>query len=191
MAIGAAGAAAERTLMVLGDSLSAAYGIAVEEGWVRLLAERLEQEGLPYRVVNASVSGDTTRGALARLPAALERHDPALVVIELGGNDGLRGIPLEETRRNLEAIVRAVREHGAQPILVAMRLPPNYGPAYTERFEALYREVADALSVPLAPFLLERVALEPGLMQADGLHPSAEAQPVILDTLWPHLRPLL
>lgn len=179
------------TILVLGDSLSAGYGIQVEEGWVQLLRERLALEGSPHRVVNASISGDTTRGGRSRLPAALEAHDPQIVVIELGGNDGLRGLPLEETRSNLVAMVDEARAHGAEVLLVGIRLPPNYGSRYTEQFYANYVDVAEESGVALVPFLLEGVALEPELMQADGIHPRAKAQPLILDVVWPHLEPLL
>ncbi len=181
--------AAERTLLVYGDSLSAAYGIDEAQGWVALLAERLKGTG--WRVVNGSVSGETTTGGLARLPGMLDSHAPELVILELGGNDGLRGLPLAAMRRNLEAMAALVRDRGADALLVGIRLPPNYGPRYTEPFFELFGEVAAARGLPLAPFLLEGVALRPGLMQDDGIHPTAAAQPLILDNVWPHLVPLL
>ncbi|NIR32813.1 MAG: arylesterase [Gammaproteobacteria bacterium] len=181
----------ERTLMVLGDSLSTGYGFERERGWVSLLAQRLERTHPAYRVVNASISGETTHGARSRLPAALERHDPDVVIVELGGNDGLRGIPLAETRRHLEAILDMLREGDAVTLLVGMRLPPNYGPRYTEAFEAMYRELARDAGVTLVPFLLEGVATDAQLMQPDGIHPQAQAQPRILANVWPHLEPLL
>ncbi len=178
-------------IMVLGDSLSAGYGIEVGEGWVQLLQRRLDERAPGYRVVNASISGDTTRGARARLPEALRRNNPAIVVVELGGNDGLRGLALDETRENLAAIVAAASRHGAQVLLVGMRLPPNYGPAYTGRFEAIFRDISTRFDVPLVPFLLEGVALDPALMQPDGIHPNARAQPALLEVVWPHLASLL
>lgn len=178
-------------LMVLGDSLSAAYGIPTERGWVSLLAQRLERAGYRHRVVNASVSGDTSGGALARLEATLERHRPSVVVVELGGNDGLRGLPVAELRQNLAAIVSSLQSRGAEVLLVPMRLPPNYGAAYLERFEAVYEEVAAGTGVSLSPFILEDVAEHPELMQADGIHPAEAAQTRMLDNLWPALQALL
>ena len=179
------------TILVLGDSLSAAYGLRTEEGWVALLERRLVQAGLDYRVVNASISGDTTGGGLTRLPQALERHRPHLVVIELGANDGLRGLPFREIEANLTALIGLARAAGAQVLLVGVRLPPNYGAAYTEGFQASLRKVAEAEAVPLAPDLLAGVAEDRQLMQADGLHPKAEAQSILLDNVWPKLEPLL
>ena len=179
------------TILVLGDSLSAAYGLRTEEGWVALLERRLVQAGLDYRVVNASISGDTTGGGLTRLPQALERHRPHLVVIELGANDGLRGLPFREIEANLTAQIGLARAAGAQVLLVGVRLPPNYGAAYTEGFQASLRKVAEAEAVPLAPDLLAGVAEDRQLMQADGLHPKAEAQSVLLDNVWPEIEPLL
>lgn len=184
-------AAAPRNILVLGDSLSAAYGMESREGWVALLERRLAEGSAPYRVVNASVSGETTSGALSRLPRLLEIHSPAIVVVELGGNDGLRALPLDQIRANLRAIVRASRAGGAKVLLVGMRIPPNYGPAYTRRFEAIYPELAAELKLPLVPFLLNGVAGEETLMQVDAVHASAEAQPRLLENVWPHLRPLL
>ena len=177
-------------LLVLGDSLSAGYGLQPGQGWVDLLRRRLQAQGLDWQVVNASITGDTTEGGLARLPAALQRHRPALVVIELGGNDGLRGFPLQRIRANLRRLVQLAREAGARVLLLGVRLPANYG-AYAERFHALYREVAEAEGVPLVDFFLEGVAETRALMQADGIHPAAAAQPRILDNIWPALRPLL
>ena len=179
------------TILVLGDSLSAAYGLRTEEGWVALLERRLVQAGLDYRVVNASISGDTTGGGLTRLPQALERHRPSLVVIELGANDGLRGLPFREIEANLTALIGLARAAGAQVLLVGVRLPPNYGAAYTEGFQASLRKVAEAEAVPLAPDLLAGVAEDRQLMQADGLHPKAEAQSVLLANVWPEIEPLL
>ena len=178
-------------VLVLGDSLSAAYGMETRQGWVALLQARLADEGWPHRVVNASISGDTTRGGRARLGAALERHRPVLVLIELGGNDGLRGIAVEETGRNLEGMVRAARAAGARVLLVGIRLPPNYGPVYGERFHRIFEEVAEREGVPLVPFLLEGVGGDPELMLEDGIHPRAEAQPRLLENVWPRLVPVL
>ena len=179
------------TLLVLGDSLSAGHGIETTQGWVHLLSARLEDRPRPYRVVNASISGETTRGGLERLQHQLDTHSPEIVVVELGGNDGLRGLPLAETQRNLNTIVERALGAGARVLLVGIELPPNYGPTYTSKFRAIFGELATQFGVPLVPFLLEGVALEPGLMQADGLHPRAEAQPRLLDNVWPFLEPLL
>lgn len=178
-------------LLVLGDSISAGYGLTSGEGWVALLQARLKAQGYGYRVVNASVSGETTTGGLARLPRALAVHRPAIVVIELGGNDGLRGLPLETSRANLDQMVRLSKDAGAQVLLLGMKIPPNYGPRYARGFEQMFREIAARHRLAFEPFFLERIALEPGMLQADGLHPTAKAQPVMLETLWPTLRPLL
>ena len=189
---GAARAAedAARVILVVGDSLSAAYGMALDEGWVAGLERRLAARGLPYRVVNASISGDTTWGGLARLPGALQRHRPVLLILALGANDGLRGLPLDHTRRNLSAMVRAARESGARVLLLGMRVPVNLG-LYAEAFHALYESVAAEHRVALVPFFLEGVGDRSELMQADGLHPRAEAQPRLLENVWTGLRPLL
>ena len=186
-----AAAAGKPVILVLGDSLSAGYGIPVDQGWVARLQQRLDAEGYGYAVVNASVSGETTVGALERLPRALARHKPALVVIELGGNDGLRGLPVAELRANLEALVSVSREAGAGVLLAAVRMPPNYGPQYTEKFYAVYEGVAKDLRVPWVPFFLEGIALREDLFQDDGIHPDLEAQPILLDNVWPVLEPLL
>jgi len=176
---------------VLGDSLSAGYGIKVEQGWVNLLAQRLATEGYGYRVVNASVSGETTQGGLARLPRALEIHKPAIVVVELGGNDGLRGLPLAASRENLARIIELARAGGARVLLVGMMIPPNYGPRYGEEFRQMFASLAGKYSLAFVPFLLDQVALKPELMQADGIHPNAAGQPQVLANLWPELKPLL
>ncbi len=178
-------------ILVLGDSLSAAYGMRVEQGWVSLLAVRLKSSGYGYSVVNASSSGETTGGALARLPRALEKHRPAVVIVELGGNDGLRGLPIKDARSNLDSIVRLSRQAGARVLLIGMRIPPNYGPVYTSDFHRMFGEVAARQKVPLLPFFLEGIALDEGLIQDDGLHPTAAAQPKMLDQVWPLLVPLL
>ena len=184
-------AASAPTIVVLGDSLSAAYGIRVEEGWVSLMQKRLTSQGYGYRVVNASVSGETTAGGLARLPRALQLHRPAIVILELGGNDGLRGLPLEQVRTNLDSMIRQSRAAGARVLLTGMRVPPNYGPVYTEKFHALYTDLARRYRLSLVPFLMEDVALDKTLLQADGLHPNERGQPVLLDEIWPLLQPLL
>lgn len=186
-------AAAERgqTVLVVGDSLSAAFGMAQEESWVALLGERLQSKGYGYGVVNASITGDTTTGGLKRLPRALDLHHPAVVIIELGGNDGLRGLPLADVRANFESLIRLSRAAGAKVLLVGMRIPPNYGPAYTKGFHDLYGELARKHQLPLVPFFLDGIALDDSLMLEDGLHPSVAAQPKLLDQVWPQLKPLL
>jgi acyl-CoA thioesterase-1 len=178
-------------ILVMGDSISAGYGIQREEGWVNLLSVELAQAEQPYSVVNASISGETTAGGLARLPQALETHDPAVVVIELGGNDGLRGYPTGTIRSNLQNMVELALNQSRYVILVGMQIPPNYGQRYTQAFFTLYADIAEETGATLIPFFLERVALEPELMQGDGIHPTAEAQPLLLETLWNELEPLL
>lgn len=172
-------------LLVVGDSLSAGYGIDPGQGWVALLQKRLEAGGYGYRVVNASISGDTTTGGLARLPRALALHRPAIVFIELGGNDGLRATPAAVVRDNLSAMARLALEAGARVILAGMEIPPNYGPRYTAEFAAVYPAVSRALDTALVPFFLDKVALDATLMQGDGIHPNAAAQPRLLDNAWP------
>jgi acyl-CoA thioesterase-1 len=178
-------------ILVFGDSLSAAYGIEAERGWVRLLEERLRATSRRYRVVNLSISGETTRAAVPRLDAALEKYRPVVVIIELGGNDGLRGISLGEMRDNLANLVRASQEHGARVLLLGMRLPPNYGSYYAGKFHEIYKQIAAERQVTLVPFFLAGVAEDRQLMQEDGIHPTAAAQPLLLDALWPYLEPLL
>ncbi len=187
----AAGAPQERTLLVFGDSLSAAYGLKAEEGWVTQLQNRLRQQGYVYKVVNASVSGETTAGGRNRLARALDTHQPAIVILELGANDGLRGLPVPAARENLGAMIRAAQERKARVLLVGIQMPPNYGPRYAESFAAMYPQLAQEHKVPLVPFLLEGVALDDRLMQADGLHPNAAGQPRLLENVWAHLLPLL
>jgi acyl-CoA thioesterase-1 len=191
IAVHDASAASDRSILVLGDSLSAAYGIKPAQGWVALLQKRLQDQGYGQRVVNASVSGETSSGGLQRLPRALQLHKPGIVIIELGSNDGLRGLPLSVTRDNLTKMVAAAKKAGAEVVLVGMQMPPNYGARYTAEFAALFRELASRNSLALVPFLLESVALNDKLMQADGLHPNVSGQPIILDNVWPHLEPLL
>jgi acyl-CoA thioesterase-1 len=182
---------ATRTIVVLGDSLSAGYGIKVQEGWVNLLGKRLASEGYGYGVVNASVSGETTQGGLARLPRVLESHKPDIVIVELGANDGLRGLPLAASRENLRQIIERARAAKARVVLVGMLIPPNYGARYGQEFRDMFAALAAKYPVAFVPFFLDRVALEPDLMQADGLHPSALGQPRLLENLWPKLKPLL
>jgi acyl-CoA thioesterase I len=186
-----AGAAAEKSIMVLGDSLSAAYGISRNRGWVALLEERLKRERPDYIVVNASISGETSGGGRARLRPLLEKHRPAVMILELGGNDGLRGMPATQIRTNLTAIIREAQTSGARVLLVGVKMPPNYGEVYSQSFEAVFRELARTHGTALVPFLLEDFADKPDFFLPDRLHPSEEAQPLMLDRVWPALRPLL
>ncbi len=176
------------TLLVWGDSLSAAHGIPVEKGWVNLLQEKL---GDKYSVINGSISGETTAGGLTRLPDALKQHKPAYVLLELGANDGLRGIALDEMRSNLEQMIKLALDAKAKVVLIGIRLPPNYGPAFTDKFDAVYADLAKEHDLPLVPFLLDGVAEDWDLMQADGLHPVAEAEPKVLDNVWKVLENVL
>lgn len=178
------------TILVFGDSLSANYGIPQKSGWVSLLQRRLEQEKFDYSVTNASLSGETTNGGINRAESLLARHRPAIVILELGSNDGLRGLPLEATRRNLAAIIQICRQHQARVLLVGMKMPPNYGAAYTRQFEETYRELASQFKIALVPFLLEGIENREWF-QADGLHPTAAAQSVLLENVWKELKPLL
>jgi acyl-CoA thioesterase-1 len=172
-------------VLVVGDSLSAGYGLNLEEGWVSLLENKLSDEGFGHPVVNASISGDTTSGGRARLKRALVNHTPALVVIELGGNDGLRGLPIKAMRRNLERMITDSRAAGAQVVLLGMRIPPNYGQRYADSFQAVYHDLATSFEVPLVTFFLDGIALDKSLMQSDGIHPNAKAQPRLLTNAWP------
>jgi acyl-CoA thioesterase-1 len=180
-----------RTILVLGDSLSAGYGITVAQGWVALLQKRLQSQGYGYRVVNASVSGETTSGGLQRLAHALSVHKPTVLILELGANDGLRGLPISDSRANLDKMIRQAKTAGARVLLVGMKIPPNYGPRYTAQFEQVFQDLARERAVAFVPFLLERVALDAALIQADRLHPNAQAEPILLDTVWAGLKPLL
>lgn len=180
-----------KNILVMGDSLSAAYGLQTEQGWVALMAQRLASEGYELNISNGSISGETTSGGLARLPDLLERYEPSIVLLELGANDGLRGTPLRLIEKNLNRLTDLILESGALPVIVGVQLPPNYGPRYTRAFFEIYAEIAEQRKLPLVPFLLEGVALEWSLMQSDGLHPTAEAQPLILDTVWSVLQPIL
>ena len=179
------------TLLVVGDSISAGLGLDTSQGWVALLEKRLQKKGLDHRVVNASISGDTSAGGLSRLPALLAEHKPELVIIELGGNDGLRGQPPQQLQQNLASMVRQSQETGAKVLLLGMRLPPNYGVRYTTDFAGVFPKVAEQTGASLVPFLLEGAGGVPSMMQADGIHPAAAAQPVLLDNVWPTLEPML
>ncbi|PKM44054.1 MAG: arylesterase [Gammaproteobacteria bacterium HGW-Gammaproteobacteria-1] len=179
------------TLLVLGDSLSAGYGLEPGQGWVVLLQQRLEQHGLPHRVVNASISGETTAGGLVRLAALLDQHRPDWLLLQLGANDGLRGLSLAAMRDNLDRIVMRAGQRGIKVVLIGMQIPPNYGRVYTEGFSTVYRDLAAKYRLPFVPFLMARVALDPELIQPDQLHPNAAGQPLLLDTVWPVLEPLL
>lgn len=178
-------------VLVFGDSLSAAYRMNEEQGWVALLQAQIDEQALPHRIVNGSVSGETTAGGLARLPAMLDAHNPDIVVLELGGNDGLRGLPVPSIQQNLERMIELARDSGAEVLLVGMQIPPNYGPRYTEPFHAQYQDLADTYQLTLIPFLLDGIAEDAALMQDDGVHPTAEAQPLIVDIVWPVLQSML
>lgn len=182
---------ASKTVLVLGDSLSAGYGLARDAGWVSLLKERLRNEHVDADVVNASISGETTSGGRTRLPPLLQKYRPSVVVIELGANDALRGLPLDATEANLVAMADAARKAGAKPLIVGMQIPPNYGRDYAQRFAQTFRSAAQQSGSALAPFLLAHVAEKPELFQPDGLHPTSAAQPALLDNVWPYLAPLL
>jgi acyl-CoA thioesterase I len=179
-------------ILVFGDSISAGFGLArVEQGWVALLQTRLKEQEYGYQVVNASVSGETTAGGLARLPRALMLHQPKIVILELGGNDGLRALPIAQMRANLVRMIDLSTAAGAEVLLLGMRIPPNYGPEYTEQFRLCYTELARDKKLPLVPFLLNDIALKPNLMQADGIHPNELGQPILMANIWPSLKPLL
>ncbi len=184
------GAEAPR-ILVLGDSLSAGYGLSSDQSWVSLLQTRLNTSGYPREVINASISGDTTRGGLARLPRALKIYQPGIVIIELGGNDGLRAIPIGEIRRNMDGMIQLAQKAGAAVLVAGIRLPPNYGPDYTTRFHTTLENAAKERGAAFVPCILEDVALVPGMMQGDGIHPTAAAQGRILDNVWPYLEQLI
>jgi acyl-CoA thioesterase-1 len=192
-ALAASGSAysAPKTVLVVGDSLSAEYGLARGSGWVALLEQKLKAEKLDARIVNASISGDTTSGGRSRLPALLAQHKPSIVVLELGANDGLRGLPIASAEDNLRAMIRLSEQNRAKVLLVGIRMPPNYGRAYTERFTGMYKELSTDLKVPLVPYMLQGVDLVPANFQADRMHPLATAHPVILNNIWPQLAPLI
>ena len=188
---GFAAAEGDSVLLVFGDSLSASYGLAEADGWVELLLKKIHGEDYPYEVVNRSISGETTAGGLARLPAALTSVQPQLVILELGGNDGLRGLPLTHIKENLLAMVSMILNSGSGVLLTGIQIPPNYGPRYSVPFFNHYAEIATEKDIPLVPFLIEGIPQFPELMQEDGIHPGAEAQSIILDNVWVYLEPLL
>ncbi|BFN13998.1 arylesterase [Marinobacter sp. RI1] len=183
--------ASQNTVLVVGDSLSAAYGVPSETAWVELLRDRIESQDLDWTVVNASISGETTDGGLRRLPGLLEAHDPTIVVIELGGNDGLRGFPPNVIESNLANMIEQVRDTGATPLLVGMQIPPNYGQRYTTMFADIFPTLSDRYNTVLVPFFLDGIYDQDELMQGDGIHPTEKAQPQLLDNIWPKLEPLL
>jgi acyl-CoA thioesterase-1 len=191
LAASASAYSAPKTVLVLGDSLSAEYGIARGSGWVALLEQKLKQQKIDARIVNASISGETTSGGRSRLPTLLQQHKPNLVVLELGANDGLRGLPVNAAEDNLRSMIALAQKNRAKVLLVGMRMPPNYGRAYTERFAGMYKELSSELKVPLVPFMLDGVAQESANFQADRMHPLATAHPVILNNIWPQFAPLI
>ncbi len=188
---GLAEEASDRPILVLGDSLSAGYGISTEEGWVALLDQRLDEQAMDIDVVNASISGETTAGGLSRLPKLLKEYQPSVVIIELGGNDGLRGYPISAMRQRLIEAIDLSRAHQAKVLLLGMQIPPNYGSRYSNLFAESYSLIADQKAILTVPFFLEGIATQPALMQADGIHPTAEGQPQMLDNVWPSLQTLL
>jgi len=180
-----------KTLLIVGDSISAAYGIPVEKGWVALLEQRLVRQNHDYKVVNASIVGETTLGAKVRLPVLLEKHQPEIVIVELGGNDGLRGFTLKEIENNFIEIVRMINEVNSDALLVPMQMPPNYGAKYKEGFDSIYDHVSEIMNVPVSEFIFQNIADVPDLMQADGIHPVESAQIIMLDNVWPSLATLI
>ncbi|MFC5547180.1 arylesterase [Massilia aerilata] len=191
LAVSGSAYSAPKTVLVVGDSLSAEYGLARGSGWVALLERKLQTEKLDARIVNASISGDTTSGGRSRLPALLAQHKPSVVVLELGANDGLRGLPIPSAEDNLRAMIRLAQENKAKVLLVGIHMPPNYGRNYTDRFTGMYKELSADLKVPLVPYMLQGVELVPTNFQADRMHPLATAHPVILNNIWPQLAPLI
>lgn len=183
--------AAEKNILVLGDSLSAGYGISVEHGWVALLQKRLHDRGYNYHVINAGISGDTTSGANARLNMYLKQPHPDIAIVELGGNDGLRGLPVHEMYLNLSRIINRLLKNKTRVLLIPIQIPPNYGPVYTTKFRQVYQRLARSYDVVLGKFLLDGIALNPNLMQADGIHPKENAQMMVLDNIWPYLEKML
>ena len=184
-------AAPKQTILFFGDSLSAAYGIPKEQGWVNLVAQRIKDKQLPYEVANASVSGETTAGGLSRLPAALKQFKPSIVVLELGANDGLRGLPVDAMKNNLEKMIQASKQANAQVVLLGMLIPPNYGPKYTNGFKAVYLDLSEKYKTPFNSFFLDGISGHSDLVLDDGLHPNVTAQRKILENVWPTLKPLL
>lgn len=191
IAAAATQAASVPTVLVFGDSLSAGYGIDVDQSWTALLQARLKSQGYEHRVINASISGETTEGGKTRISFTLDNFSPDLVILELGGNDGLRGFPTEIMKANIRAIIETTRDRGAAIVILGIRIPTNYGPRYTQAFEQVYRELAEEFSVPWIEFFMDNVALNEELMQEDGIHPNAIAQPILLDNAWPIVRQAL
>ena len=191
LAVGLVSAAFAQTVLVVGDSISAAYGLETQQGWVALLEQKIKQANISARIVNASISGDTTAGGLQRLPQLLAEHQPSVVVLELGGNDGLRGLSLDAMRANLQQMIELAKAQQAQVVLLGMQLPPNYGPRYTQNFAQVYQQLATEHEIRLVPFFLEGIGGVAGMMQADGIHPVAEAQPILLANVWPILEQVL
>ncbi len=191
LAVGLVSAAFAQTVLVVGDSISAAYGLETKQGWVALLEQKIKQANISARIVNASISGDTTAGGLQRLPQLLAEHQPSVVVLELGGNDGLRGLSLDAMHANLQQMIELAKAQQAQVVLLGMQLPPNYGPRYTQNFAQVYQQLATEHEIRLVPFFLEGIGGVAGMMQADGIHPVAEAQPILLANVWPILEQVL
>lgn len=182
---------AASTILVYGDSLSAAYGLSTQQGWVSLMGDRLKTERLPYQVVNSSISGETTAGGLSRLKQTIDTQKPQVMILALGANDGLRGLPVEAMQQNLSNMLALAKQNNIKVLLVGMRIPPNYGPQYTQAFHQTFIDLAQQFKIKLVPFLLENVAGKPTLNQDDGIHPTAEAQPIILETVWKTLQTML
>ncbi|NOU41050.1 MAG: arylesterase [Methylotenera sp.] len=178
-------------ILIVGDSLSAAYGIPQQQGWAALLQKKLQLKNYRYDVVNASMSGETTSGGASRINTALQKTKPTIVILELGANDGLRGLPINEMITNLSNIIRQSKQSGAKVLLIGMQIPPNYGPKYAEAFSQSYQRLSQEHKIPLVPFMLKNIAVQPDLIQQDGLHPNALAQPMILENIWPQLKLLL
>ena len=180
-----------KSILVLGDSISASYGIDVEKGWVALLQQKLNKENKPYTVINESISGDTSAGGLARIDSILLRHKPEIILLELGANDGLRGLSPKTMKSNLAQIIQRAKKTQTKVLILAMRIPPNYGKRYVDMFYNVYPDLAKEMSIPYVPFILDGLALDKKMMQKDGLHPNAKAQPLIAKKIWKHLYPLL
>jgi acyl-CoA thioesterase-1 len=183
--------AASNSILIYGDSLSAAYGIPQQQGWVSLLQQRLEDQHYPYKVINASVSGETSSGGLSRLSATLNAHQPNIVILELGANDGLRGLPLSVMKDNLAQMIEQSKRSGAKVLLIGMKIPPNYGPKYSQSFTQQYQQLSQEFKVPRVPFMLQGMENRPEFIQDDGLHPNVQGQPIILENIWPHLKLIL
>lgn len=184
-------ALAKNTILVLGDSISAAYGLNLQQGWVALLKQRLAEQHDDYQVINASVSGDTTSNGLLRLPQALATYQPSITIIELGGNDGLRGMPIQTIKQNLQKMISLAKTQGSKVLLLGLQLPPNYGPEYTQAFKQMYLDIAKTNNIVVVPLFLNKIDINQAFMQADGIHPNANAQNQLLENMWPSLKSLL